>query len=499
MSRLYRFIGLALIVQILLVGLLGISIAYADTESALTQFDPDVDVTGNATFAIYANTIAGQTFTPVMPYVASYIAVYGHITGNPVYVLVQLRTSDGTVVATAKPTKNLVYHWLSTKSEANMPSAYFTGNESGSWIICELDHSARLEAGTIYAVVVKAPAGDSVNNFSWHYDDGGAPYGGGTASTSTDGGANWSVQSTDDFMFEIWGDSGLLIHSVNVYKDFNATGDWLIVGSYLNKAETHYHSDDIEQYFRVQLIDNNTSSSVAETVLRSWDASVFSLYINANDASVLEWESGNYTVRIQATYGSNFYVDHDIASTEFVGSVLTFLDKWCISQAQWMGMQNKNDNMYYLRETTIGLLINEKGIQLFDLGIPMLGAIRGSYIYETYVDEAVLNPVGTPNPQLQNRFVWETQVGSSLADILDNFGSAFHLDGKVVGIVIFACMYVFVVGGSFPAGHGTAGSIAGFIIILMGMIAGAFDVVWVILAGVVALALVLRQLVLQGQ
>jgi hypothetical protein len=236
-----------------------------------------------------------------------------------------------------------------------------------------------------------------------------------------------------------------------------------------------------------------------ETVIRSWDASVASIYLNPDEVSELEWETGDFTLRMQATYGDNWYIDHDVVSTEFIGSTLTFLDKWCISQAQWMGTINHSNDMYYLRETPVGLIINEKGIAVFDLGIPRLGSVRGQYIYETYMDEAVLNPIGAPNPQLQNRFVWQTQLGTNLSDILDDIGEPFNLSGKVIGLVVMAVLYVFVVGGSFPAGHGTAGASVGFIVILIGMIAGLVDVVWVVLSGIFALALGLKRLVLEGQ
>ena len=280
--------------------------------------------------------------------------------------------------------------------------------------------------------------------------------------------------------------------------------DWLIVGSYINKAPTYYKDDDIEQHFRLQLLDNTNSEVAGETVLRSWDASVASIYLNPSQVTSLEWETGNFTLRMLATYGGGWYIDHDLVPAEFIGDTLTFLDKWCLSQAQWMGTINHGDDMYYLRGTPVGLILtagngkDDSGIALFDLGIPRLGSIRGQYIYETYMDEATLNPMGTPNPVLQNRYSWQLQLGPDLVAILNDLGSPFHLSGKVIGLIVMLVLYVFVVGGSLPAGHGTAGASAGFIIILIGMIAGLVEVVWVIIALVIALMLFLRRLVIQG-
>lgn len=477
-------------------GLLAVGVVHADTQSSITVFESQD--TGNNTYALYNKVIGAQTFTTTLSHDVSKIEIFGHITGNPAYVLVQLQTTYASGVNIGKPTGDLVYDWFGSESKIEQPSGYFTGNEDGSWVSCQLGHSAKLEGNTTYAIVVKVPAGDSGNIYSWDFNDDGNLEGNGTAYVSTDGGHVWTEKPDDDFMFKVLGSSGLLIKDVNVYSSFYADDDWLIVCSYLNKAPAYYKEEDIEQYFRLQFIDNVTGNATAETVLRSWDASVASIYINPAEAVGLQWETGNYTLRIHCIYG-NFDVDHAMQPEEYIGDTLTFLDKWCLSQSQWMGTMNKGDDNYYLRDTQIGKVINTSGIALFDLGIPKLGTVRGQYIYETYINEAELNPVGAPNPVLQNRFVWQTQLGTDMANMLDALGAPFHLGGKVIGLVVMMILYVFVVGGSFPAGHSTAGASVGFIIILIGMIAGVVDVVWVVLAGMIALGLGLRQLVLVGQ
>jgi len=501
-------LGRFTLVWLLIAGLLFVSngifatAVYAeDTQTQITQFEPDVEIIGNATYTVRSNSIAAQTFTVTLSHDISYISIYGYITGDPSYVQVQLRTANGTVVATSVPTKNLVYHWFSSKSETSMSSACFTGNETGSWVMCELGHAAKLDPG-LYSVVVRAPAGDPANYFNWYYNDGGDPYAGGRAWTSDDDGGTWdeaSVDSDDDFMFETWGESGLIMQSVNVYNSFYEDDDWLLVVSYINKAPTYYKSDDIEQYFRLRLTENVTGNVTGETVLRSWDASVASIYLNADEASWLEWETGNFTLDIVATYGDGFLIEHTLVPADFIGDTLNFLDRWCIAQAQWMGTINHGDDMYYLRDTSIGLVMNEKGISKFDLGIPRLGAIRGEHIYESYIDEAILNNLGEPDPQLQSKFVWNTQLGVTLSGILDNLASPFNMSGKILGLIIVIVLYVAVVGVSFPTGHQLAGTSAGFIIILMGMIAGVVDVTWIVLAGIAVLAMGLRQLILVGQ
>lgn len=479
-----------LIAQILILGLYATPVI-ADTQQNTTEWE--YNETGNASFETYNKVIAAQTFTPAITHEVSTIGIYGFTEGDPSYIKIQLETVNS---STGKPTGHLVYDWLSTESHVSVSSAYFTGNEDGSWIMCTLDHGAKLESGTMYAIVVSAPAGDSGNSYSWEYDNGGnSSNTAGMKWTSTNGGKTWTEDTNSDFMFQTWGASGLEIHSVNVYSSFHETDDWLVVCSYLNKAPTYYKDDDIEQYFRLQLVENVSGNVTGETVLRSWDAAVASIYLNAEDAAVLQWE-GNFTLRIMATYGGNWYVDHDIASSEWIGDTLTFLDKWSISQSRWMGTINKNDDEYYITDTTLGNAINSKGIKLFELGIPLLGSTRGEYIYETYMSEADMDMSGSEDPQLQNRYDWRVQLGTAFSDALDDIGSPFNLSGKEIGLMAMVALYVFVVGASFPAGHSTAGAAIGYVVVLIGMVAGVVDVVWMILAFAAAYALGLRQLIL---
>jgi len=65
--------------------------------------------------------------------------------------------------------------------------------------------SVRLLASTQYAIVVRAPDGDTDNTLLWRYDNNDGAYTGGDRNHSADSGASWTIASDDDMLFEVWG------------------------------------------------------------------------------------------------------------------------------------------------------------------------------------------------------------------------------------------------------------------------------------------------------
>ncbi len=330
-----------------------------------------------------------------------------------------------------------------------MNSAYFSSDGNGSWMDLDLDNSVKTEVGQIYAVRVLVKSGSATNNFNWFYNDDGAQYSNGAACTSANNGATWTINTDATFMFELWGESGLLINDVKAFNSFREDGDWLIVFSYKNVAQPYYPDGDIEQLFRVRLTDNDTGNVSAENVLRFWDAGVGSIYMNADEVTDIEWEWGNFTLAIIATYGTGFSVSYDLPvgnSTVWRGSELADLDKWCLATAKWIGLENRNDQNYYLTPGGVyGFLLsteaktlegytaqNDKGgCGLFERGIPGLGNERGSRIYEIFVPVAEVPTTPTPNPELQSHYIWTDQLGIELSDALGDVATPFHPTGKL--------------------------------------------------------------------
>jgi len=478
------------------------SMALAD-DVTTAEFAPNVDITGNATFEVKHQIIAAQTFYADAVYNISNVLIYGFVSeydiDHPFIVNVEIHTCSGNEVATAEPTGALAYNlWGTGQSAQAMPANYFTTDGNGSWVDVPLNHTFSTEVGKMYCIYIKVPSGNATSSFSWYYNDGGAEYPYGATGNSTDGGATWTLNGNNTFMFQLWGNTGLAIHDVAAFQSFYETGDWLIAFSYTNKTPPHFNVDDLEQAFRVKFIENSTGNVSGETVLRFWNSAVGSIYLNPDQVSSLEWEWGNFTLMLQANYGNLFHVDYNLQQADWQGDALVFLDKWCLDQARWMGEQNKSNTDYYITPSSTGFVLNNEGIALFDVGIPQLGTIRGSTLYSTYQSKVTV-PTTTSNPELQSKYDMTTQLGAPLVAALTAAGDPFNLTPNAVGLVVVLALYVMVVGSAFPLGHGLAGTIAGLIIILIGMTAGLVQVTWVILAIIFAVAMMLRQALLVGQ
>lgn len=69
----------------------------------------------------------------------------------------------------------------------------------------------KLEAGTKYAIILRAPEGDDANNYiTWRRDGSSASYSGGAEVESANSGTTWSEDTDDCFYFEVWGNSAVL-------------------------------------------------------------------------------------------------------------------------------------------------------------------------------------------------------------------------------------------------------------------------------------------------
>jgi len=89
-----------------------------------------------------------------------------------------------------------------------------TTNTAGEWITVTYTGTA-LTSTTKYAIVLNCPDGTNPNRVNWRMDASSPSYSGGSYGASADSGANWSMNTSYDHMFETY--SGVAATSSDPY------------------------------------------------------------------------------------------------------------------------------------------------------------------------------------------------------------------------------------------------------------------------------------------
>ena len=147
----------------------------------------------SAYYNVYGEYWRSQTFTPQSGHKITYVKLKLCRVGSPGTGTVSIKATD----ANGKPTG------------ADLCSGSIDGNslpETPEKLGFSLGAGANLSTGTKYAIVWRFPSGDSSNYARTRHMYPGT-YAGGTAVTSSDSGATWSVVTDWDFVFEDWGES----------------------------------------------------------------------------------------------------------------------------------------------------------------------------------------------------------------------------------------------------------------------------------------------------
>lgn len=142
---------------------------------------------------IYTGNWAGQTFTPTVDHMIASVKLKLFRVGNPGTITVSIKATSG-----GKP---IGADLCSGTIEGNT----ITTDTNGDWYEIPLGNGFNLDIGAQYAIIVRAPDGDTDNKLSWRADIADATYSGGTYCSSSDSGTDWSTYSGVDCMFEEWG------------------------------------------------------------------------------------------------------------------------------------------------------------------------------------------------------------------------------------------------------------------------------------------------------
>lgn len=180
-----------------------------------------------ATSVGYASIEWGcQTFTPATSHKITSVKLKIYREGSPGTITVGIRATSG-----GEPTG-------ADLCSGTTDGDTLTEDSGGEWREITLGAGYDLVASTQYAIVVRVLGGDSSNYLGWRLDGSSPTYTGGSWGYSGDSGANWSMDTSIDMMFEEWGDPLWVLHELEVT-------DSLVLTDTLVKTPMKFVSDGV--------------------------------------------------------------------------------------------------------------------------------------------------------------------------------------------------------------------------------------------------------------
>ena len=144
-----------------------------------------------------ANNWWAQTFTASSSYTLNSIKLLVYRTSTPGTITVELRNATGD----SPPKPGNTIHATDTFLGNSI-----TTDSGGEWKETTFGTPYAVTSGTVYAIVVKAPSGDSSSpRLAWLYDDSASPgLAGANLVRTTNGGSSWDDFASHDAMFETY-------------------------------------------------------------------------------------------------------------------------------------------------------------------------------------------------------------------------------------------------------------------------------------------------------
>jgi hypothetical protein len=382
---------------------------------------------------IYGNNWASQYFT---------VGATSHtVTSIRVYIKRTLLPSTITI--------SLKHATAGVPTGADIVSATLDGNAISTtytWYEITFNETI-LEAGQTYAIVIRAVAGDTDNDVQWKKDDGGG-LANSLAAWSTDGGITWAADGdNDDLLFEIWGNSCILVESAAVYKNYIKTGDMLFLVLYKNIYAPYYPASDPSLYFEIQLLAADGVTVLASTPCQQWEYMPASIYLNAQAASSLNDGEG-YFLRIYGTFTGNPSAQYQLTTIDWLNDGLFYLKQWIMAKA---GAMETWYTDYLGKTITLTAIknnvyvLNQDGGTAFAIGIPSLITVFPQLFYDI---DIVFNLVYTnPIDVYSSAELWSDLAGADLTAVATSLSTIFGgIDAKTVIGIMILIVYMVVVG-----------------------------------------------------
>lgn len=417
---------------------------------------------------LYGNIWGAQTFTTgTEAHSVTSVRLLLYREGSPGTVTVSIRKTT----ATDPSGVDLTFGTLNGNN--------FTDAVAGVWYAFDVTPYS-LEASTMYAIVVRATAGNVTNSVWWNSDGTAGAEPNGQEETSANGGTTWTGDADDDFMFEIWGEPIFDVLGAQVFSGYISTGDWLIALTYDNKYTPYYPTGTVADYFYIQLLDGAVIK--AQTSCLAWGYRPASIYLSKALADTLEWGAADYTIRLYGDFGDNPYSDYLLVAADWRGAVDPFLDAWVIREANTIGDDIGIDLTITIADK--GEVLNALGHIIFSIGIPELNVVRPE-LFEMVTQQPEYEEEDYTH-ELQEETVWTTRVGVQIAETLTDAGNLIGLDGDEFGGIITFIAFIIVVSLLTLGGHLVIGLGMGYPILLAGAWFGLLS--WVIVGVITFLA-----------
>lgn len=341
-----------------------------------------------------------------------------------------------------------------------------------------------LEANTSYAIVCYGTGTTNILNIHWYCDLTASAYAGGSAFNSSTGGINWVANTSDDFMFQVYGvPANSSIQDVKVFSGYRETGDWLVTA--INTINGSCDSFAYPWY--MQLIDNATGLPCGISDKLQCGMRPASIYLSAASAAALAW-GGNYSVKIYGNYGALPNATRTINATDWQGDIIAIED-WA---RQWATTMQINDATTYI--TTVpewGYVLNMEGGNIFDIGIPYLSTYHPDIfqVTEDTVDIGYIFPNGSTDYADDLYTNWATTLGPNVSGVLTTAAPYFGFTGVDGGRMVGALLTLM---GFFSLAI-IEKSVA-FMVILGGVLIGVFPMATVIFLVFILAVVLIRSL-----
>ena len=392
----------------------------------------------DADAVIYGVNWEAQTFTvsDSLTHSVSAIQIKAWRTGSPGTITASIRATSGDNVTGAD------------LASGTYDGDTITTSTPGEWITIYMTTWLVLAPDTTYGLVIRATEGGSSDYVNWRMDASGPTYADGSRVSSTDSGVSWAIDTTDDMMFAIWGETTFEILDAAVFPSVFEEGDRYITLLYNCMVPPNYPGEDSTIYFSIVLFDGATE--FAKIPLPAWGYKPTAIYLSANAASSLTWGSSSVGLALDEN-GGDMEATYMLQPGDWADDIWE-LDSWVRATAQEIEDFYGVDIITNTIPKADGNITLESGQEvltslggdIFQTGMYSLDELRPHLFYMlTYSPEM---PETAFTREYEETLDWEDRLGSEVVDDMNAAAAVVNLDGKTFAALGLFGGYIAIVG-----------------------------------------------------